>query len=348
MRIGIIGCGVIGRRRARIIQESGRDEVVEVADVDGERAAEAGNDAGCAWTTDWREVVERDDLDAVVVATSNNWLSPISLAALEHGKHVLCEKPGGRTPDELQSLMEAADSRGLTLKVGFNLRHAPAVSRAHSLCAQGAIGAVTFLRARYGHGGRPGMESEWRCDASIAGGGELLDQGIHLADLCRWFAGDFGEVFSYTANYGWPPPPGIEGVEDNAFVLLRAASGRAASLHVSWTQWKNLFSFEVFGTAGYVVVEGLGGSYGPCILRHGKRLASGGAPQETREAFEGSEASWGPEWQEFTSAVGEGRPPLGCGLDALRASQMVHGAYESTLKGSPVPLPETQEAACPR
>lgn len=319
-----------------------------MADVEGERAEAAGRDAGCAWTTSWADAVAREDVDAVVVATSNKWLSPVSLAALERGKHVLCEKPAGRTPDEVERLLEAADAGGLTFKIGFNLRHAPAIARAHALCADGAIGDVTFLRARYGHGGRPGMESEWRCDAAVSGGGELLDQGVHLIDLGRWFAGDFGEVFAYTENYSWPAPPGTEGVEDNAFVLLRAASGVVASLHVSWTQWKNVFSFEVFGTDGYVVVEGLGGSYGPCTLRHGRRRHEGGAPDESIEAFVGTEGSWTPEWQEFVSAIAENRPPLGSGLDALRASEAVHGAYESAGKGAAIVLPVVRGPACVR
>ncbi len=340
MRAGIIGCGVIGHRRALVIQDSVDDEVSVVADVDGERAKEAGRVLKCAWTTRWEDVVENDDLDVVVVATTNEWLSAFSQAALESGKHVLCEKPAGRSPGELQSLVKAAETRGLTLKVGFNLRHAPAIARAHSLCAQGAIGDVNFLRARYGHGGRPGMETEWRSNASIAGGGELLDQGIHVVDLFRWFAGDFDEVFGYTANYCWPAPLGTAGVEDNAFALFRTATGTIGSLHVSWTQWKNLFSFEVFGTEGYVVVEGLGGNYGPCTLRCGKHFATGGAPEETCQEFDGSESSWAQEWQEFVSAIAENRQPSGSGLDGLRAAEMVHGAYESALTGSPVPLPE--------
>ncbi len=340
MRVGIIGCGTIGRRRALVIHESEKDEVAVVADVDGDRAKAAGRVVECAWTTRWAEVVERDDPDVVVVATTNEWLSPISRTALESGKHVLCEKPAGRSPDEVQSLVEAADTRGLTLKVGFNLRHAPAIARAHSLCAQGAIGDVTFLRARYGHGGRPGMETEWRSNASIAGGGELLDQGIHVVDLFRWFAGDFGETFGYTANYYWPAPLDTAGVEDNAFALFRTATGSIGTLHVSWTQWKNLFSFEVFGTEGYVVVEGLGGNYGPCTLRCGTRLVTGGAPEETRQEFDGSESSWAQEWQEFASAIAEKRQPLGSGHDALRAAEMVHGAYESARTGNLIRLPE--------
>jgi predicted dehydrogenase len=340
MRVGIVGCGVIGRRRALVVRESEDDEVAVVADTDGDSAKETGRAIECAWTSRWLDVVERDDLDAVVVATTNQWLSPISRAALESGKHVLCEKPAGRSPGEVQCLVQAAESRGLTLKVGFNLRHAPAVTRAHALCVQGAIGDLTFLRARYGHGGRPGMESEWRSDAAIAGGGELLDQGIHLADLFHWFAGDFAEVFGYTANYCWPAPPGVAEVEDNAFALFRSASGSIASLHVSWTQWKNLFSFEVFGTRGYVVVEGLGGSYGRCTLRCGRHLATGGAPEETCQEFAGSEISWAAEWHEFASAIAENRQPLGSGFDGLRAAEMVYGAYESAKTGSLIRLTE--------
>lgn len=341
MRVGVIGCGLIGRRRALVIQESSDDHVAVVADVDGGVANEAGRVVGCDWTTHWADVVENDDLDAVVVATTNEWLSPISRAALESGKHVLCEKPAGRSPGEVHGMVKAADALGLTLKVGFNLRHAPAIARAHSLHVQGATGDVTFLRARYGHGGRPGMETEWRSNSAIAGGGELLDQGIHVVDLFRWFAGDFGDVFAYTANYCWPAPAGTAGVEDNAFALFRTATGAIASLHVSWTQWKNLFSLEVFGTAGYIVVEGLGGTYGPSTLRWGRHLATGGAPEETCEAFDGSESSWAREWHEFASAIAEHRQPLGSGVDGLRAAEMVHGAYESALTGGPVRLPNS-------
>lgn len=315
------------------------DHTLVVADVDPERAEQAGHESGCGWTTRWQDVVARDDLDAVVVATTNQWLAPISQAALESGKHVLCEKPAGRSPADLRCATEAARSCGRTLKVGFNLRHAPAVARAHEACAEGAIGDVNFLRARYGHGGRPGMEAEWRADASVSGGGELLDQGIHIVDLFRWFAGDFGEAFAYTANYGWPAPPGRAGVEDNAFALFRGGSGRTASLHVSWTQWKNLFSFEVFGTEGYVVVEGLGGSYGISTLRRGTRSGAGGAPRESCQELGGSEQSWAAEWREFTSAIAAHRQPLGSGLDGLRALEMIQGAYESALAGSPVRLP---------
>jgi predicted dehydrogenase len=191
MRVGIVGCGLIGRRRAEVVQRSPDDELVIVADVDADRAAAAATEWGCLATDDWQAVVTREDLDVVVVATPNKVLTPVSVAALEHGKHVLCEKPPGRNYAETGQMVAAAQHAGRVLKVGFNHRHHPAVWRAHEWCAQGHIGPLLFVRAIYGHGGRPGYEQEWRGNVELAGGGELLDQGVHIVDLCRWFMGDF-------------------------------------------------------------------------------------------------------------------------------------------------------------
>src|SRR5580692_11388324 len=110
MRVGVIGCGLIGCRRALVIRQSSDDNVVVVADLDGDAAKEAGRVVECEWTTRWADLVERDDLDAIVVATTNEWLSPISRAALESGKHVLCEKPAGRSPGEVQGIVKVADA----------------------------------------------------------------------------------------------------------------------------------------------------------------------------------------------------------------------------------------------
>ena len=180
----------------------------------------------------------------------------------------------------------------MILKTGFNHRHHPAVWRAHELCNEGAIGPLMFIRAVYGHGGRPGYDKEWRADADLCGGGELLDQGVHIVDLCRWFLGDFTECLCRDWDLLLGPrllchPTAREaagsrsaGLEDNAFALLRTAAGQTAQFHTSWTQWKNRFSFEVYGRDGYLRIEGLGGSYGPETLTIGRRRPEGGAPLE--------------------------------------------------------------------
>jgi predicted dehydrogenase len=166
---------------------------------------------------------------------------------------------------------KAARTNGVILKTGFNHRHHPAIFEAHALLSEGAIGQVYYARCIYGHGGRPGYEKEWRAGKDISGGGELLDQGVHVVDLFRWFLGDFEEAVGYTQTCYWPME-----VEDNAFAIFRTSGGRTAMMHTSWTQWKNRFTFEVYGEAGYLIVEGLGGSYGTEKLIIGRRPVGGG------------------------------------------------------------------------
>ncbi|MFC2036531.1 Gfo/Idh/MocA family protein [Chloroflexota bacterium] len=349
LRVGVVGCGVIGKRRAHLVQESSSSELLIVADVNEGRARELAREAGCAATTDWEKAVGREDIDVVVVATVNKVLMPIAVAALESGKHVLCEKPPGRNLEEACQMADAARESGRLLKIGFNHRHHPAIWKAHELCAQGAIGPVMFIRAVYGHGGRPGYEKEWRGDAELAGGGELLDQGVHVVDLCRWFMGEFVGAFGCTGTYFWElgstrpleddHSSGLgRQLEDNAFVLLRTVDGRIAHWHTSWTQWKNRFSFEVFGRDGYLLVNGLGGSYGTEALTVGHRRPESGPPIEERFEFNGPDLSWQVEWQEFVSAIRNGRQPLASGEDGVRTMRTVAAIYESARTGQLVDL----------
>jgi predicted dehydrogenase len=314
-----------------------------VADIDAERARVVAEENSCEWTTDWRDVVERSDLAAVVASTVNKFLAPVTVAAAENGKHVLCEKPLGRNAHEAEQMVNAALKTGILLKTGFNHRYHPAIQKAHSLFQQGAIGPLLYIRATYGHGGRPGYDKEWRADAELAGGGELLDQGVHVVDLCRWFAGDFSEASGFTHTCFWNLGYHERGgnglqtprrrLEDNAFALLRTADGRIAQLHTSWTQWKNRFTFEVFGADGYLIVDGLGGSYGIETLTSGRRRAESGPPIEDRYEFPGPDSSWRLEWMDFTSAIRENRQPLANGQDGLQAMRAIAAIYESALTG---------------
>jgi len=300
---------------------------------------------GCQATSDWEAVVHRDDVQAVIVATPHNVLAAITTAALRRRKHVFVEKPMARTLAEADAVLNetaAAADRPLVVKVGFNHRYHPAIWKAHALSEQGEIGEPYYIRCRYGHGGRPGYAGEWRFNPEVSGGGELLDQGIHAIDLARWFLGDIVESFGYTPCYFWVPaggrPAAAPPVEDNAFGLLRTAEGKVASLHASWTQWKNTFSFEVFGHDGYVIVDGLGGSYGPERLLWGRRRPESGPPEEQCFDFAGPDVSWDAEWKEFTAAIRERRQPLGNANDAWQAVRVVHAIYESGRTGRAVPL----------
>jgi predicted dehydrogenase len=220
--------------------------------------------------------------------------------------------------------------------------------------AKGVIGEPMYVRARYGHGGRPDYNLEWRGDPEMAGGGELLDQGVHLIDLSRWFLGEFEQVFGSIGTYFWgfSQDRSNRNLEDNAFLSLRTETGRIAWLHASWTQWKNLFSFEIYGREGSLEVNGLAGHYGPQKLQITRRRAHGGPP-ELQELDFGSGKNgntqddvWTHEWAAFISSVvdhkearnGKQGSLSASGLDAWETLKIVEAAYEASRSGKGVIL----------
>src|SRR5580658_2040665 len=273
MRVAIIGCGFIGQKRARALPGA---TLVACFDVVPERAKALADEAGAEALASWEAVVARPDVDAVIVATTHDALPRIGLAAIQAGKHVLVEKPAARRAEELKPLIDAAARAGVSVRVGFNHRYHPALRKARELVDAGELGPLMYIRARYGHGGRIGYDKEWRARPEISGGGELIDQGMHVIDLARWFLGDFVDVHGFAQTYFWDMP-----VEDNGFMLLRTAHAQVASLHASWTEWKNLFSFEIFGRVGKIDINGLGGSYGLEKLTFYRMLPQMGPPETT-------------------------------------------------------------------
>ncbi len=325
--VAVVGAGVVGGRRAECAASLSRLEIV--ADVDEARAATLAGRSGARHTARWEDAVDDAKVDVVVVCTSNKFLAPVAIAALHAGKHVLCEKPMGRNAKEAADIASAAHHADRILKVGFTLRFHPALRRAHQLCANGDFGPLYFIRGDYGHGGRPGYEKEWRGDPEQAGGGELLDQGVHLLDLSRWFLGDLDVLAAVTPRWHWEVAP----LEDNAFVLLQTPGGQVASLHTSWTMWKNRFAFEVFGRDGYVRIDGLGGSYGVESLTVGRKTTEGGVPDETVTTYEQPDQSWEADWRDLITSV-EGRRGPEVGGDAgLAVMRLVDEVYARAKTG---------------
>ena len=378
MNISIIGCGLIGKKRALAL--SADDKLIACCDTNHEASKKFGEEFKCKAYTDYRELLLEANCDAVVVAVVNKFAKEIITASLKNGKHVIAEKPLGRNVEEAGeivrsredgvgskknnrltnedlrlsnkdrksevgghhrlagSLWEKSESgevrsneyrvgsnEFVVLKTGFNHRFHPAVLKAKQLADEGAIGKIINIRAKYGHGGRAGMEKEWRASKDLCGGGELLDQGVHVIDLIRWFGGDVSEVYGAIETKFW----NME-VEDNAFAILKTDKNVTASFHVSWTNWKNVFSFEIFGTDGYLKIEGLGGSYGPETLEFGKRKKEGGRPDIEILEYPTQDLSWGKEWEEFKKAVEEKREPIGSGIDGLRANEVIEAIYRSS------------------
>lgn len=320
--IGIVGCGLIGQKRARALGPDYR--LVAVADLDLGRAERlASNYSGCQPFEDWQRVVEHPQVDLVLVATTNDKLAPVALAAIQRGKPVLLEKPGARNAAELEPLVELATNNHVPVKVGFNHRFHPAFKKAREIWDSGEPGELMYIRGRYGHGGRLGYEKEWRANPAIAGGGELLDQGVHLIDLSRWFAGEFPGVQGHIATYFWNMP-----VEDNAFMLLKTARQQVASLHVSCTEWKNLFSFEIFGRDAKLQIDGLGGSYGVERLTYYRMRPEMGPPDTTIWEYPGEDKSWVSEFNYFIESIQAGREPEGNLHDALTALKIVQSLHD--------------------
>lgn len=328
----VIGCGLIGRRRAEAAAAHPRSRLVAVVDVDAGRVQALAGSLGAAAEADWRAALERPDVNAVVVATPNGLLAEIGCAALRSGRHVLLEKPMGRGYAEARELASVAERSGRLLKVGFNHRYHPAIERAHAIAAEGGVGRIVHLRARYGHGARPGCEREWRADPEQAGGGELTDQGVHLTDLFHWFAGVPTHAFGLAQTAVWPLAP----LEDNGYGLFRFRDGAVGQLHASMNQWKNLFSLEVAGEDGALVVEGLGGSYGTERLTQVRRRREGGAPDVEVTEFPGPDGSWTVEWDDFVAGVLEGREVRGSAADGVAAMRMVDALYRSAASGAMV------------
>jgi predicted dehydrogenase len=274
---------------------------------------------------DFKQAVADPQADAVIVATINSALAGVAAAAIRAGKHVIVEKPAGISVKQIDELISLAEKHGVCVRVGFNHRYHPAFIKARAIFASGVMGELMFIRARYGHGGRVGYDKEWRADPKLSGGGELIDQGIHLIDLAGWFLGGFKKIDGHAATFFWDMP-----VDDNAFLDLRTTNGQTAWLHVSCTEWKNLFSFEIYGRNTKLHIEGLGGSYGVEKLYHHQMKPEMGPPDTKLYEFPGPDESWRVEMTEFEKDVQLKRKPEAGLAEARAALQIVEEIYRKS------------------
>ena len=284
----------------------------------------AGN-SGARVFRDWHELIALKRVDVVVIATLHDTLASITLAAVEAGKHVLVEKPAARTMEELEPVIAAAKKNNKKVHVGFNHRYHRSLRKAKEIFDSGVLGEMMFIRARYGHGGRIGYDKEWRSKPEISGGGELIDQGPHLIDLSRWFLGDFSDVQGFAHTYYWDMP-----VDDNGFLILKTPKQQVAFLHASCTEWKNLFSMEIYGRDGKLDLSGLGGSYGVERLTWYKMLPEMGPPETISWEYPMGDDSWSVEMAEFYDDIRLNRSPAAGLDDAYAALEIIEKIYEQS------------------
>ena len=325
-RVGIAGFGKMGQIRAETLEAAGCT-IVSVYDVHYDHEPKYRKAASVD------EIIADPSIDAVVVwrPTLMNKRTPI--AALQAGKHVFCEKPPCFNGTEMREIIAVEKASGKTLMYGFNHRHHRAIQKMKELVDSGNFGRVLWMRGRYGKSVDASYLNTWRTDPKLAGGGILLDQGIHMLDLFLHIGGQpLDEVNAMVSNLYWQTP----GLEDNVFAIMRnRASGMSVSLHSTMTQWRHLFSLEVFLERGQVALNGLktgSGSYGEEILTWAVNRAAAPAANfedEVKLRYE-TDHSWAVEAELFIECVKTGAPvKAGSSAQALEVLDLIDHIYQS-------------------
>ncbi len=326
LKVGIAGYGVVGQRRHHFIDR--RDDMKVVAVCDRTFAETENQEDGIARHQTYQQLLD-EDLDCLFVCLTNDIAPEVTMAGLRLGLHVFCEKPPGRTVEDIRQVIAVeSDHPECKLKYGFNHRYHDSVRDALEIVRSGKFGKVLNMRGVYGKSKfiSFGKNSDWRVDRKIAGGGILLDQGIHLIDLMRLFGGEFTEIKSFVSNDFWG-----HDIEDNAYALMRTDAGCVAMLHSSATQWRHRFSLEIALQKGGVILSGIlsgSKSYGTETLTviYTDDDDQGDPRQETTNYDK--DPSWQAEIAEFANAISGGETILsGTSDDALKTMELVFGIY---------------------
>jgi 1,5-anhydro-D-fructose reductase (1,5-anhydro-D-mannitol-forming) len=325
-KIGIIGYGKMGETRARALQESGRAEIVSVYDT-----REIENPLTAVAATE-DEIINNPNIDAVFICTPNYRIQPLVIQALKAGKHVFSEKPPAFNAAQVEEIRVAeAEAAGKKLMYGFNHRHHASIQRMKEIVDSGEMGRILWMRGRYGKEVDESFLQGWRANKELSGGGIMLDQGIHMLDLFLHLGGDFDEVHSVVSNLFWK----IDGIEDNVFAIFKSKdSGICASLHSTMTQWRYLFSLEVFLEGGALVLNGLktsSGVYGDedlAIKRNTHDVALGQFESEERNVYH-TDTSWLSEINHFLDSIENDTPvSQGNSGDALQLMRLMDKIYD--------------------
>jgi predicted dehydrogenase len=343
LRIALVGCGAIGQLRAEAVARLGGSRAFRlsvVSDIDANRGRALAERFGASFTSDWHAAL-RDAVDAVIISTPPPLHAEMCVKALERGKHVLCEKPLARNPAECRRIIDAATNAGCHLATGFNYRFYPAILTARQTLDSGRIGELDHIRSYAGHPGGSEFTHPWVHDVNVMGGGALVDNGIHILDLTRYFLGEVAEVKGFRTGHVWK----YAGCEDNAFALLKSPEGKIAALQASWSEWRGYrFWIELFGTQGCVRA-----SYPPMFAqvtwfeRPGNRaqresfLYPGFQLQERLRSYRWTIVrSFVEELSAFGRTLADERTHAATGLDGMRATEIAHAVYQSSETGQSV------------
>ncbi|MBL6989648.1 MAG: Gfo/Idh/MocA family oxidoreductase [Bacteriovoracaceae bacterium] len=330
LRVGIAGYGVVGKRRRQYIDKHPNLKTVAICDryfIKNDHFENNPKD-DVSVHVDYKSLLEKNDLDILFVCLTNDIAPEVTIAGLNKGVHVFCEKPPGRNIQDIVNVIETQKQYpNLKLKYGFNHRYHESVQETKRIIDTKELGEVINLRGVYGKSMIISYESTWRSDRKIAGGGILLDQGIHMVDLIRYFGGEFDEIKSFVSNDFWKYD-----VEDNAYAIMRSSkTGNIAILHSTATEWRHRFKLTISFTKGSLILEGIlsgSKSYGQETLKVVFRGADdGGNPKEQLTTYI-KDPSWELEVNEFANCVLKDQPIVyGTSADALSSMKIVYGIY---------------------
>ena len=335
LKVGIVGYGKVGKIRHECINNNPYSEVIGICDID----ENVLNNSSVVYYTDYNKLLDACP-DMIFVCTYNRDIPKISIDAIARGIHVFSEKPPGRTLEDVKAIYDTVvKNPGVKVKFGFNHRYHEVVIEAKSIVDRGRLGKVMWLRGIYGKAGGPGYDNGWRNNRDISGGGILIDQGIHMLDLFRYFSGEYDEVKSFINSSYWKVD-----VEDNVFAILRnSLIDQTAMIHSSATQWRHKFLLEIYMEKGYLEIDGILSStqtYGReslkiarCVFdEKGYPLPN---PQETMTYYE-DDNSWNDEISDFIDCIMHDKPISNGGIeDAVKTMDLVQRIYrddESNMK----------------
>lgn len=318
----IIGFGKMGKIRKDAVDSIPGCSLKWVCDT----ALQEGN---FQFTLDFNEIFNDAEVDIVFICTPNYLNKPLIIKGLDAGKHVFCEKPIGISTAEIREIMDAEKRNpGFKVMAGFNHRWHKSVQLAKERIDSGQYGKILWLRGRYGKSVTQDFMNDWRSQKQYSGGGILMDQGIHMLDLFLYFCDGFEEVRSFCSNLYWKLD-----IEDNVFAILKNSRGQVASLHSTMTQWRHLFSLEIFLERGYVVINGLNTpskTYGKEELSVAKNRSL--PPQATWDEEEkfvfAVDNSFTDEVMAFISAIDSAEPvKTGDSFQSLRVMELIEAIY---------------------
>ena len=301
--VGIIGCGLIGKKRAENLGNKAR--LIACSDININRAKLIANkNKKIKIFKEWNDLLKIKELNIIIIATVHNQLSKILLESIKANKHVFIEKPASINLKDLRKAINKNKIHKKKIRVGYNHRFLSAIIKCKQIINKKLIGDLMFIKASYGHGGRFGYEKEWRMNPKISGGGEMIDQGSHLIDLSEFFFGKTVRAEGLIRDFFWKKK-----VDDNAFFTLKFKKKILSFLHVSCTEWKNNFLFEIYGKKGKLRIEGKGGSYGEeklYLYKMNKRMTY---PKIYSWQFSKKDYSWSRELEEFYRDIEKNRQP---------------------------------------